>query len=95
MNDVQRYRVNAEECLSAAERCERPYRRPALAIAEAWLSLARHEEAMGELLAIWGKAGAPTPTASSPQSFILSTFTGPRPPLPLAGRYVAISSGLR
>jgi hypothetical protein len=36
MNDVQRYRVNAEECLSAAERCEQPYRRPALAIAEAW-----------------------------------------------------------
>jgi hypothetical protein len=79
MNDVQRYRVNAEECLSAAERCEQPYRRPALAIAEAWLSLARNEEAMEELLAIWSKAGAPTPTASSPQSFILSTFTGPRP----------------
>jgi hypothetical protein len=60
MNDVQRYRVNAEECLSAAERSEQPYRRPALAIAEAWLSLARHEEAMEELLAIWTEAGSVT-----------------------------------
>jgi hypothetical protein len=53
MNDAQRYRINAMECLSAAERCEQPYRRPALAIAEAWLSLARHEQAMDALLAIW------------------------------------------
>jgi hypothetical protein len=56
MNDVQRYRVNAEECLSAAERCEQPYRRPALAIAEAWLSLARQQEGMDGLLAIWTEA---------------------------------------
>jgi hypothetical protein len=94
MNDAQRYRMNAAECLSAADRCELPYRRPAVAIAEAWSSLARHEEAMNELLAIWSKASAPT-SASEPQSFILSTFTGPHSPLPLAGRYVAISSGLR
>jgi hypothetical protein len=95
MNDAQRYRTNAAECLSAADRCdELPYRRPAVAIAEAWLSLARHEEAMNELLAIWSKASAKT-SASEPQSFILSTFTGPHSPLPLAARYVAISSGLR
>jgi hypothetical protein len=36
MNDVQRYRVNAEECLSAAERCEQPYRGLTFAVAEAW-----------------------------------------------------------
>jgi hypothetical protein len=60
MSDAQRSRRNAAECLSAADRCELPYRRPAVAIAEAWLSLARHEEAMNELLAIWSKARAPT-----------------------------------
>jgi hypothetical protein len=60
MSDAQRSRRNAAECLSAADRCELPYRRPAVAIAEAWLSLARHQEAMNELLAIWSKARAPT-----------------------------------
>jgi hypothetical protein len=58
MNDAQRYRMNAAQCLSAAERCEQPHRRPALAMAEAWLSLARHEEAMDGLLAIWAEGEA-------------------------------------
>ena len=95
MNDAQRYRINAAECLSAAERCEPAYRSLTLAIAASWLSLVRQQEAIDELLAIWSKAGAPTSTASGPQSFILSTFTGPHSPLPLAGRNVAISSALR
>jgi len=41
MNDAQRYRMNAPECLSAAERCEPAYRSLTLAIAASWLSLAR------------------------------------------------------
>jgi hypothetical protein len=56
MNDAQRYRMNAVECLSAAERCEPAYRGLTLAIAESWLALARQHEAMDELLAIWSEA---------------------------------------
>jgi hypothetical protein len=67
MSDAQRYRMNAAECLSPADRCEQPYRHLTLAIAETWLSLARHEEAMEELLVIWSNAGA-TSTVSSPHS---------------------------
>jgi hypothetical protein len=58
MNDAQRYRMNAAGCLSAADRCEQPYRRLTLTIAETWLSLARHEEAMDELLGNWSEAGS-------------------------------------
>jgi hypothetical protein len=75
MRDVQRYRTNAAECLSAAQRCELPYRDRTLAVAEAWLSLARQQETMVELLAIWSEASAATTTVSSPQPFILATFT--------------------
>jgi hypothetical protein len=56
MNDAQRYRRNAVECLSAAERCGPDYRGLTLAIGEAWLLLARHEQAMDGLLAIWTEA---------------------------------------
>jgi hypothetical protein len=56
MNDAQRYRMNAAECLSAAERCEPPYRGLTLAVAASWLSLARQQKAMDELLAIWSEA---------------------------------------
>jgi hypothetical protein len=63
MNDAQRCRMNAAECLSAAERCGQPYRRLTLSIAETWLSLARHEEAMDALLGI----RSVTSTASSRQ----------------------------
>jgi hypothetical protein len=65
VDDVQRYRLNAAECLSAAEQCELPYRRLTLAIAEAWLSLARQQEAMDELLAIWTMSEASTPAATA------------------------------
>jgi hypothetical protein len=44
--------MNAAECLSAAERCEPRYRGLTLAIAASWLSLARQQTAMDELLAI-------------------------------------------
>jgi hypothetical protein len=56
MNDAQRYRMNAAECLSAAERSDPAYRGLTLAIAASWLSLARQQEAVDGLLAIWSKA---------------------------------------
>jgi hypothetical protein len=93
MTDGQRYRLNAAECLSAAERCEPAYRGLTFAIAASWLSLARQQEDMVELLAIWSNARSATSTVSSPQSFILSTFTSPHSPLPAAGEYVAIPVG--
>jgi hypothetical protein len=55
VNDAQRYRANAVECLSAAKRCGPGYRNVTLAIARLWLSLSRHQQAMDELLAIWSK----------------------------------------
>jgi predicted Zn-dependent protease len=58
MNDVQRYRVNAQECLSAAERCEPAYRDLTISIAETWLALARHQDAMDGLLVIWSNASS-------------------------------------
>jgi hypothetical protein len=58
MNDAQRYRLNAAECLSAAERCEPAYRDLTFAIAEAWLSMARQQEAMVGFFAILTEAGA-------------------------------------
>jgi hypothetical protein len=63
MKDAQRYRMNAAECLSAAERCELPYRGLALAVAASWLSLARQQEAMDELLTIWSNAHSATEAA--------------------------------
>jgi hypothetical protein len=56
VNDAQRYRINAAECLSAAQRCGPAYRDLTLAIATSWLSLARHQEAMDEILATWSDA---------------------------------------
>jgi hypothetical protein len=53
--------MNAVECLSAAERCGTVYRDLTVSIAEAWLSLARHEEAMDGLLRKWGEACSATP----------------------------------
>jgi hypothetical protein len=61
MNDVHRYRMNAAECLSAAERCGPAYRNLTVSIAETWLALARHQEAMDELLATWGTVQAAAP----------------------------------
>jgi hypothetical protein len=69
MDDAQRYRMNAGECLSAAERCGAAYRDLKLAIAASWLSLARQQEAMDELLTIWSKARSARSTASSGRPF--------------------------
>jgi hypothetical protein len=62
VNDAQRYRMNAAECLSAAERRESPYRSPAFTIAAYWLSLARQQEAVDGLLA----AGIEARSATTP-----------------------------
>jgi hypothetical protein len=69
MNDAQRYRINAAECLSAAERCAAPYRGLTLAIAASWVSLARQQIAMDELLAIWSEASTDKLADASPRRF--------------------------
>jgi hypothetical protein len=69
MNDAQRYRTNAAECLSAAERYDRAYCGLTLTIAASWLSLARQQIAMDELLATWSQAGTDTLADPSPRRF--------------------------
>jgi hypothetical protein len=52
MYDSQRYRYNAAECLLAAKEASQPYcRRLRLSMASSWLSLARQDETMDNLLA--------------------------------------------
>jgi hypothetical protein len=75
MNDAQRYRMNAVECLSAAKRCGPAYRDLTLAIAISGLSLPRHQEAMDELLAIWSK---PAPSCRPYQAADVSRPIRPR-----------------
>jgi hypothetical protein len=59
MDDAQRYRMNAGECLSAAERCGAAYRDLPLAIAASWLSLARQQEAMDDSARSTASSGRP------------------------------------
>jgi hypothetical protein len=62
MHDSQRYRYNAAQCLLAAqEACQPYYRKIRLSMADSWLSLARQDEAMDNLLASWDTA-APVKT---------------------------------
>jgi hypothetical protein len=56
MNDAQRYRKNAAECLSAAERRDSPYHSFAFTMAAYWLSLARQQEAIADILGNWSEA---------------------------------------
>jgi hypothetical protein len=52
MQDSQRYRHNAAQCLLAAKEAFQPcYRKLRLSMASSWLSLARQDEAMDNLLA--------------------------------------------
>jgi hypothetical protein len=54
MHDSRRYRYNAAECLLAAQAaCQPHYRKLRLSMAASWLSLARQDEAMDNLLASW------------------------------------------
>jgi hypothetical protein len=88
MNDARRYRVNAAECLSAAETCGPLYRGLTLDMVTSWLALARQAEAEDELVASWGKANAAAFTA-------LPSLTPPPPvSIPSArGRVVAARFG--
>src|SRR5271165_274713 len=61
VDDAQRYRTNAADCILAAERFEPAYRDLTFAIAESWLSLARQQEAMDAFLTICSKAESTTP----------------------------------
>jgi hypothetical protein len=57
MHDSRRYRDSAAECLWAAqEACQPYYRRLHLSMAASWLSLARQDEAIDNLLASWDTA---------------------------------------
>jgi hypothetical protein len=69
VDDSQRYRTNAAECLSAAERCDPAHRDLTLAIAASWLSLARQQEVMDEFLAIWRHASTVTLADPGPRRF--------------------------
>jgi hypothetical protein len=51
VNKGRLYCRNAAECLSAAERCGPAYRRLAFTIAAYWVSLARQQKTVDELLA--------------------------------------------
>jgi hypothetical protein len=51
MHDAQRYRVSAAKCLLAAQECQPQYRTLHLSMATSWLSLARQDEVMDEVLA--------------------------------------------
>jgi hypothetical protein len=83
MHDSRRYRDSAAECLLAAQgACELHCRRLHLSMADSWLSLARRDEAMDNLLASWDTA-EPVKTdglgASFPVHQASSRGTGYRP----------------
>jgi hypothetical protein len=57
MHDSRRYRDNAAECLLAAQEARELHcRRLHLSMADSWLSLARRDETMDNLLASWDTA---------------------------------------
>ena len=57
MHDSKRYRSNAADCLIAAQdACQPGNRGIRLSMAISWLSLARQDEAMDDLLASWDTA---------------------------------------
>jgi hypothetical protein len=57
MHDSRRYRDNAAECVLAAQEAGQPCcRKLRLSMAASWLSLARQDEAMDDLLANWDTA---------------------------------------
>jgi hypothetical protein len=64
MRDYERYRVNAADCLLAAERCEPAYRKVHLSMALSWLSLARQDEAVNSNQMM--VCAMPSPTSPAP-----------------------------
>ena len=55
MHASQHCRDKAVDCLLAARNCQPHYRKLYLSQAGIWLALARHDEAMNDLLASWDK----------------------------------------
>ncbi len=53
MNDTERFRDYAAECLLSAKNCQPGYRDLFLSISSCWLLLARQDEAVNKLLASW------------------------------------------
>ena len=56
MNNSQRYRLNAADCLLAAKKCRSDYRGLLVSTAALWHALARQDDAIEELLASWDAA---------------------------------------
>jgi hypothetical protein len=57
MHKSKSYRDNAAQCLLAAQESREPhYRRLQLSMALSWLSLAREDQAVDDLLASWDAA---------------------------------------
>jgi hypothetical protein len=97
MHDSRRYRDNAAQCLLAAqEACQPYYRKLRLSMADSWLSPARQDEAMDNLLASWD-AAAPVKTeglgASSRSTTLRFRCRAPWKIAPLASRGIAPSLG--
>src|SRR6266566_3432436 len=70
MQNSGRCRANAAECLLAAQAaCQPHYRKLHLSMAVSWLSLARQDEAIDNLLASWDMA-APVKTDGPYTQFI-------------------------
>jgi hypothetical protein len=68
MHDAGRYRDMAAKCLRAAqEACQPHYRKLQLSMAVSWLSLARQDEVMDDLLASWDTA-EPTDRLAPPRT---------------------------
>jgi hypothetical protein len=60
MNNSQRYRLNAADCLLAAKKCQSDYRGLLVSTAALWHALARQDDAIEELLASWAAAAPET-----------------------------------
>ena len=95
MNDARRYRLDAVDCMSAANTCHSDHRSLLLSIAGSWYALARQDEATRALLASWGMADiAALPmsraNARSPDPALLAPGSSrsilmPRPAMPHTG----------
>jgi hypothetical protein len=66
MHDWERYRSNAADCLSDAhDACQPGHRNLNLFTAAAWLSLARQDEAIENVIASWNTPRVPEPRMAS------------------------------
>ena len=66
LHDSERYRSNAADCLSETQdECQPNHRNLHLFTAAAWLSLARQDEAIENVIASWNTPKAPQPRMAS------------------------------